>query len=273
MTRVNNTNDVADYYAQSEIKPANEIKYRYSILHDPQLKGAVFGILFHELCENYPFNRQQLGDILRKHNVKYDDNDYLEQLSAMITEAFNYPLFGTSGRIIDFTNSMHELKFNLTVKNQVQMHNDIFHLISKQFGAKHPYSKACRTLSIIEPGFLLGFIDLFFEYDGKYWVLDYKTNSLADYTSCDTYTNIDDNALIESMAEHHYYLQYLLYLVAIKRYLESRFAIDDATNLIGGAVYYFVRGIYTEPQGDNVALVMDDKCKNIVRELDKLLPL
>ena len=72
------------------------------------------------------------------------------------------------------------------------------------------------------------------------------------------------------MSEHHYYLQYLLYLVAVKRYLQQRLKIDDATELIGGAVYYYVRGIYCLPQTNNEGLYVDRGCANLVRDLDNL---
>ena len=76
--------------------------------------------------------------------------------------------------------------------------------------------------------------------------MDYKTNTLTDYTHAKKNHLATDNQLVESMADHHYYLQYLLYLVAVKRYLEQRLAIEDANELLGGAVYFYVRGIFTE---------------------------
>ncbi len=45
------------------------------------------------------------------------------------------------------------------------------------------------------------------------------------------------------MDKKHYKLQYLLYLVVLKRYLETRFKRNDVYDLIGGAAYFFLRGI------------------------------
>ncbi|MCK5895461.1 MAG: exodeoxyribonuclease V subunit beta, partial [Cocleimonas sp.] len=62
-------------------------------------------------------------------------------------------------------------------------------------------------------GYLKGFIDLVFEHRGQYFIADYKSNTLENY---------DQKTLQETMAHSHYYLQYLLYSVALHRYLQQR---------------------------------------------------
>ena len=58
------------------------------------------------------------------------------------------------------------------------------------------------------------------------------------------------------MQKHHYPLQYLIYLVALKRYL-AMCGIEKPTSKLGGAFYVFVRGVR---QNDNPALgIMFDK--------------
>jgi len=87
-------------------------------------------------------------------------------------------------------------------------------------------------------GYLSGFIDLVFEHDGRYWVLDWKSNMLG--------FNADDyrgEALADAMAAHGYHLQYLLYLVALHRHLKLRLPHYDYDSHIGGALYLFVRGV------------------------------
>jgi exodeoxyribonuclease V beta subunit len=242
------------------------IRYRYLILSEKTCSGAAFGTLFHQLCENYPFNQDTLNLVLKEYNIA--DDCYEEELRQMLDEAFNYPILDNVS-ISKFVNTMHELEFNLSIKNSITIANDIYRLISEYFGLNHPFTIASKALGIIQSGFLVGFIDLIFEHEGKYWVLDYKTNSLLDYSSTSDINDID-NPLLASIAEHHYYLQYLLYLVAVKRYLEQRLKIPDATNLLGGAVYYYVRGIYSESKETNQGIYIDRNCQNLVRELDEL---
>jgi exodeoxyribonuclease V beta subunit len=88
-------------------------------------------------------------------------------------------------------------------------------------------------------GMLMGFADLVFEHEGRYWVLDYKSNHLgaddAAYTA---------QALDAAMAKHRYEVQAALYMLALHRLLRARLgdAYDPAEQL-GGAVYLFLRGI------------------------------
>jgi exodeoxyribonuclease V beta subunit len=88
-------------------------------------------------------------------------------------------------------------------------------------------------------GMLMGFADLVFEQEGRYWVLDYKSNHLgaddAAYTA---------QALDAAMAHHRYEVQAALYMLALHRLLRARLgsAYDPAQQL-GGAVYLFLRGI------------------------------
>jgi exodeoxyribonuclease V beta subunit len=81
-----------------------------------------------------------------------------------------------------------------------------------------------------------GYIDLLYrDDDGAHWVLDYKTNRLADY---------GPDACAEAVAHSDYDLQYLIYLVAVQRWLQLRLGeAYDPEKHLGGAVYLFVRGI------------------------------
>ncbi|MCC2624592.1 MAG: hypothetical protein K0R14_465 [Burkholderiales bacterium] len=263
------TFDKSYYYYETKNELTQiPVNYKYKILSDENLSGAVFGTLFHELCEIYPFNQKQLETVLHRYNV--DNLEYKLELAKMLEEAFNYPLL--DGKCLsDFSGIIHELEFNLTVSKIDKIHK----LISEHFGKTHPFSVASLLLHEINPGFLLGFIDVCFFHNGKYWVLDYKTNGLTDYSGTSVIpvqTGVPAvNSIMKSMAEHHYYLQYLLYLVALKRYLQVRLKVDDATNLIGGSIYYYVRGIYTHNAKPGDGIFIDDSCHQLVSKLDKLL--
>lgn len=269
LTRHDSTTQmVADYYVAEPGELAKEITYRYSVLNDKELSGASFGVLFHELCENYPLSDASFSTILHEHNVV--NEIYHKELKSMLEEVFNYPLMDRLTLNALRSSSQHELEFNLLITNPVSFKNDLAILIADYFGASHPFTEAVKSLDKINAGFLNGFIDLFFMYDNKYWVLDYKTNKLTVYPSA-TNHEASENVLIESMADHHYYLQYLLYLVAIKRYLEQFFAIPDASAMLGGAIYFYVRAVYQENQETYAGVYIDVNCQNLIRDLDALL--
>jgi exodeoxyribonuclease V beta subunit len=85
-------------------------------------------------------------------------------------------------------------------------------------------------------GFLTGFIDLVFRRNGKYFLVDWKTNLLAG-----SYT---PQALAQSMIECDYVRQYRLYLQALARWLKkSCGAAFDFTRDFGGVYYLYLRGM------------------------------
>ena len=83
-------------------------------------------------------------------------------------------------------------------------------------------------------GYLTGFIDLIFVYQGRYYVLDYKSNALPDY---------HPETLIHAMREHNYGLQYWIYSVVLHIYLQKRLPNYQFDKHFGGVRYLFLRGM------------------------------
>ncbi|MFM1886282.1 MAG: RecBCD enzyme subunit RecB [Pseudomonadota bacterium] len=107
-------------------------------------------------------------------------------------------------------------------------------------------------------GLLTGFMDLVFEHDGRYYVLDYKSNRLPDY---------GQPALEAAIVSKRYELQYMLYLLALHRLLKARLPGYDYGQHMGGAIYLFVRGI-GQP-GDGVYMHRPER--GLIEQLDGLL--
>jgi len=88
-------------------------------------------------------------------------------------------------------------------------------------------------------GMLKGFTDLVFEHEGRYWVLDYKSNALGPGDAA--YTQA---AMAAGMAEHRYDIQGAIYLLALHRLLRARLGEHYRPEAqLGGAVFLFLRGI------------------------------
>ncbi len=97
---------------------------------------------------------------------------------------------------------------------------------------------------VFEPmhGFLKGFIDLVFEADGRWYVLDYKSNLLG--VSPDDYL---PHRLAAEMAAADYELQALLYAVALRRLALARgISPSEFDARWGGCFYLFLRGLTPE---------------------------
>ncbi len=87
-------------------------------------------------------------------------------------------------------------------------------------------------------GYLTGVIDLFFEYKGKYYVLDYKSNFIDD--RADAYS---DESMAQKIVENRYDLQYVVYTLAAYRYLKLRIPNFSFARDFGGVLYLFLRGL------------------------------
>lgn len=87
-------------------------------------------------------------------------------------------------------------------------------------------------------GLLHGFMDLVLDYQGKYYLFDYKTNWLGPD---ETFYSIEN--LEREMIHHNYHLQYALYAVALKRFLERHCIEFNYEQRFGGVYYLFIRGI------------------------------
>jgi len=110
-------------------------------------------------------------------------------------------------------------------------------------------------------GMLKGFIDLVFEHQGRYYVLDYKSNWLGE----------DDQAYVnevmkQKILDSRYDLQYVIYLLALHRLLKSRLPDYDYDTHVGGAVYLFLRG----SDAPGAGAFAERPGRELIEELDRL---
>jgi exodeoxyribonuclease V beta subunit len=94
-------------------------------------------------------------------------------------------------------------------------------------------------------GLLMGFADLVFEHQGRWGVLDHKSNALgpgdADYSFA---------KMQAAMLAHRYDVQAALYLLALHRLLKSRLGESyRPAEQLHGAVYFFLRGVASPTAG------------------------
>ena len=89
-------------------------------------------------------------------------------------------------------------------------------------------------------GMLTGSLDLVLQHDHRYWVVDYKSNRLSDYSAA---------TLQEAVLHKRYEVQYVLYTLALHRLLKVRLPDYDYGQHMGGAIYIFMRGIQLSGAG------------------------
>lgn len=110
-------------------------------------------------------------------------------------------------------------------------------------------------------GFLVGFVDLLAEHDGRHWVVDWKSNHLGNDAAA-----YAPAALGAVMVEHDYVLQYHLYVLALHRHLRARLPDYDYDRHVGGVCYAFLRGVVPDTAS---GMFHDRVPRDLVHALDR----
>ncbi|WP_049772525.1 exodeoxyribonuclease V subunit beta [Halothiobacillus neapolitanus] len=234
-------------------------------------RGTTFGTLLHSLLErageagfnqsaNFEFSLnlvRQLASTLTE--------DQQSTLAELVLRILTLSLVTTpSRRLADVSRYQIEQEFWLPVAQTQTSSIDALLCAHVHPGQMRPL----LTAQYLE-GQIKGFMDLVFEADGRFYILDYKSNWLGD--SPEDYA---PEHLVDAMLAARYDLQMVLYLTALHRHLQDRLPNYDPAVHLGGALYLFVRGIdspgqgvYFSPANPTViaamdALLMDDVSPN-----------
>ncbi len=155
--------------------------------------------------------------------------------TEMVRAAWAAPLSGATS-IAELTHQRHEFPFHLplagwsagAVADILRRHGSTL----AQAQAEHLDRLAPRTWR----GFFTGVIDLIGSHDGRWWVVDWKSNRLAADA-----TGYTPEVLTTAVIEHFYVLQAHSYVLALHRFLAARLPDYDYDRHIGGYAYVFLR--------------------------------
>lgn len=213
-------------------------------------RGAVPGTVVHAVFERVDF-RDCEGAVLldtatqqlRAHAM---DEAWAPALAVIVgnTVGCELPLCGIALSALARADRLDELGFHFPVNRL-----DAEQLVSTlQDGGVMQAEESLQFERL--QGYMTGFIDLVFRHRGRWYIADYKSNhlgnSVADYSP---------SAMGLAMRQHRYDLQYLIYSVALQRYLRNRLPDFDAERDFGGVLYLFVRGMQAgrAPESDAAA--------------------
>ena len=87
-------------------------------------------------------------------------------------------------------------------------------------------------------GFMRGFIDMIFQFQGQFYLVDWKSNLLG--SGLEYY---DQKGLAKTMKDELYSIQCYIYTVALNQYLRLRLPGYTYETHFGGALYIFLRGV------------------------------
>jgi exodeoxyribonuclease V beta subunit len=210
---------------------------------DP-FRGVVFGDLVHEVLEKIDFHAVGLAgapaELLRATSAARTvleravaralpklqtrtprgllEAACLSQVAALVWQTLHTPLAEVGGPLwrIPPAERLHELEFH------------------------YPQAAARAPAARLEEVFITGFIDLVFRARGRWFLVDWKTNFLPDYTAA---------TMERCMHEADYHRQHQLYVEALGRWLRRK---GEAAAALGGVYYLFVRGLNGQDESRGV---------------------
>lgn len=272
LTRNHSTDEAPDYDFTPEhnnftaVDAENE---NFTIFNFP--KGSVAGTFLHSIFEQIDFSDpgsiQKDPDLETLMDIYGFDHSWKPVITQLIDDTLNSPLKNGPNVFklseIPSSSCIKEMEFYFPLKKvtpsdlqqifSAQLQTDLFS-VDYQAEGLH-FSPSC--------GFMKGYIDLFFEKDDRFFILDWKSNHLGA-----SYSDYQADSLKEVMKSEHYILQYHIYLTAIDKYLQLRYKGYSYQKNFGGVYYIFLRGI--DGKSDN-GVYFDRPSEETVKRLREVL--
>ncbi|QIW10564.1 UvrD-helicase domain-containing protein [Francisella sp. LA112445] len=266
-----------DESEDSEVQESqDELEFRFTAP-----KGADMGNILHNLLEHTDFSAGFIDDTLLQEQmgryrvvaaedfdnlktwleeclvaeikpIKNSDTSESSSKSLNSNEDIQYSLFDNNGEkpkqsqhnankksfcLKDIPNSktLKEAEFYFPITNEKLYKNNIIKIL-EEYRNNSIMVDELSNYKIF--GMLHGFIDLVFEYDGKFYVADYKSNYLGDKLE-----DYNQQTMQEKNQSSFYDLQYLIYSVALNKYLKQNIPNYNFEKHFGGVYYFYLRGM------------------------------
>ncbi|MFL4213669.1 exodeoxyribonuclease V subunit beta [Enterobacter mori] len=225
-------------------------------------RGASPGTFLHSLFEELDFTQPVSTEwVLKMLQSGGFDEKWQPVLTDWVTAILQAPLTqqGISLSQLTAKDKQVEMEFYLPIASPLKA--DALDALIREYD---PLSAGCPPLNFRQvQGMLKGFIDLVFRHEGRYYLLDYKSNWLGD--SSEAYTQ---DAMASAMQQHRYDLQYQLYTLALHRYLRHRIADYRYEDHFGGVIYLFLRGVDATDPNSGIFSTRPDAA--LIEKMDEL---
>jgi exodeoxyribonuclease V beta subunit len=204
-------------------------------------KGAKAGNILHTILEKIDFTTNDDGNwdieidsALNFYRVKGNLESLKSNIKLWLEHILNTNILMPDGVTLKLSEVKHEDRIN---ELEFDFNMNEFDAISVANVVGETEVRINTELFKIK-GVMNGKMDLFFRHNGKYYILDWKSNflgfTLDDYQKA----NVE-----EAMTDSNYHLQYLIYTMASRLYLKNRIPDFNYDDHFGGVVYLFLRGI------------------------------
>jgi exodeoxyribonuclease V beta subunit len=209
-------------------------------------RGLRAGVFLHDILEHLDFQApEQIDQLVRlklvTHGLK--GSGLREALSAQLHLLLGTPLTpGLTLHQVPLAKRLSEVEFSHPIAS---MQTDQLQKIFSKHGGpdlprEFPSSLGRLHFRPVE-GFMRGYIDLLFQFQDRYYIVDWKSNWLGKQPS-----DYEEKGIRACMLQHSFFLQYHLYTVAADLYLSRRVSGYQYDKQFGGVFYVFFRGL--DPQ-------------------------
>ncbi len=234
-------------------------------------RGAKAGICLHALFERLDFterNPELMAEVvqwaLNRHG--FDAALWMPAITEMVMHVLTAPLddSGLCLAVVGSEKRLNELEFYYPLANL--RHESLRQVLERHGQCLGSLRENIEHLEFSPlRGYMKGYIDLVFQANGRFYLADYKSNWLGAEQAAYQRARLD-----EAMARESYVLQYLIYCVALHRYLRLRLPHYDYDRHFGGVFYLFLRGMNPD-WGQDYGVFQHRPPAALVQALDVLM--
>lgn len=263
------TVDTESYPVESESDRSG--KHALSIFDFPY--GASAGSCLHDILEHIDFTLENSDDARRLIAEKLAgygfEDKWTDTIYGVVANVLSAPIMGKgtpfSLSCLTSSDRLHEVEFYAPLgRISAGRLGEVF----RSYGGRtipDRFSGRIESLGFKpHKGMLRGFIDMVFHYNGRYYLVDWKSNLLGDSG------NYRREKLDEVMEKELYILQYHIYVVALHQFLGVRDNNYHYREHFGGVFYLFLRGIDPE-RGSEYGIFFDRPEFDLINNLSHFL--
>ena len=225
--------------------------------------GAQTGNAWHEILEKLDFTDHErrlpglIEEKLSLYGLLKNDARKEERIALtaeMIGKVLASPLTDADGQSFTLSeipraDRISEMEFHYRFRKGFRV-DQLRTVLEPYIGEKFGGAAWDSLHGFISGGFLNGFIDLVFRLRGRFYIIDWKSNRLGGSPQ-----SFRQDGIRSAMLKHFYFLQYLIYSVALLKFLRLKngsFTEQDHEKYFGGVYYLFLRGITPEAPGNGI---------------------
>ncbi|CAB1061286.1 Exodeoxyribonuclease V beta chain (EC [Olavius sp. associated proteobacterium Delta 1] len=233
-------------------------------------KGARAGIFFHDIFEHYDFattNSDEAAQLVAKKLQQYGfDLIWQETVCRTLTNVLSISLHPDLAKLklssIRMRDRANEMEFYFPIKHLSPRNLSKIFRLNPQAEKLKTFSGNLAKLEF-RPlrGFMKGYIDLVFQYEGRFYLVDWKSNYLGPILD-----DYDQEALFQTMQTDLYTLQYHLYALALHQYLRYQKPGYSYEENFGGVFYVFIRGV-DHTRGPETGIFFDRPAPELIHRL------